>query len=308
MIVDKKIADEQKHRRHRRSHSSSSSSESSDSDAAPPKFSAKHAFRASTRRHQRSHSSSSSESSNSDAAPPDYSAAEHAIGASTSGGDSPVNGLTVATRRDSINGTWMLDPFAPASTTSLLTSVVSAINGRGGRRRRQRDIASTLSSPAATFSTRHGSITARLAIVGDALSPARAGVKATTRDRKIDIDLFAKAPSKFIDLDVYSRKGRVLVMIPRTYSGIVDLSSRRGDVTVLPVLSAAARVVRAAGREVSILVGDDGQAAGSSSQFADHMHLYSRRGSVTVGFSGEDHYVQPEGKFAKMKRGGSQKD
>ncbi|KAI0040197.1 hypothetical protein FA95DRAFT_1566599 [Auriscalpium vulgare] len=294
MIADNNIVDEKEHRY-------SSSSDMSDSDATLHDYSADPLhYSAEERRHLRS--SSSVELSKSGAAPPDCSTADP-IGASTSDGDSPVNGLTVATRYENINGIWKLDPLAPTSTTSLLTSVVSATNGQ-----RLRDRVSALSTSAATFSTHYGSINARLAIVGDASTPVRAGVRATTRYRKIEIDLFAKASSKFIDLDVYSRNGRVLVMIPRTYSGIVELGTRHGDVTVLPVLSAVARVVRAQSKEVSILVGDASDAPGASSQLADIMHLYSLRGNVVVGFSGEDEYVEPEGMFAKMKRGSSKKE
>ncbi|KAI0046992.1 hypothetical protein FA95DRAFT_1559549 [Auriscalpium vulgare] len=96
-------------------------------------------------------------------------------------------------------------------------------------------------------------------------------------------------------------------MIPRSYSGIVDLRSRHGNTNVLPILSAAARIVKASHHQITILVGDGGQAAGPSSQFADHVRLYSRHANVTVGFSGEDLYTPPEGKFAMVKRMVSQK-
>ncbi|KAI0045818.1 hypothetical protein FA95DRAFT_1560787 [Auriscalpium vulgare] len=245
--------------------------------------------------------------------PPQYSAAPSApsapvAGPSTSGSDNPVNGLTVATGYENILGTWRLDPFAATSTSSILTSIVSATNGRrGSRRRRDGVFSATLSSPTASFSSQFGSINARLAVVGNPANPARADVKVSSRHSNITVDLFEKAAFKFIGLDVHTGRGDVLVLIPRSYSGIVELSSRHGHSNVLPYLSAGARIVKASRNEVTILVGNGSQSAGPSSQFADHVSMHSRHGNVTVGFSGEDQYSPPDGRLAMMKRMVSQK-
>ncbi|KAI0048574.1 hypothetical protein FA95DRAFT_1557802 [Auriscalpium vulgare] len=244
-----------------------------------------------------------------DIAPPAYSDATVAE-PSTSDGDNPVNGLIVATGYENINGTWRLDPFAPPSTPSLMTAIVSATNDRrGARRPRDGAFSAALASPTASFSSQYGSIKARLAVVGNPAHPARAAVKVASRHSNINVDLFEKTASKFVDLDVYTGRGDVLVMIPRSYSGVINLSSRHGHASVLPYLSTTVRVVKATSGEVAIIVGDGGQpeAAGPSTQLADHLHIHSRHGNVMVGFSGEDEYSPPDGKLAMVKRMLSQK-
>ncbi|KAI0060694.1 hypothetical protein BV25DRAFT_922324 [Artomyces pyxidatus] len=112
---------------------------------------------------------------------------------------------------------------------------------------------------------------------------------------------FGKAPAKFVEFDVYSRHGHIVVFVPRSFSGVLELHTRRGRILTMPSLSTAAQTVKNARNEVVLLVGQGSQSpmgmGGVTPQFADLGKFYTRSGDISVGFTGEDdgHALQPQG-------------
>jgi hypothetical protein len=84
----------------------------------------------------------------------------------------------------------------------------------------------------------------------------------------------------------------VTLLVPRNFSGIVQLSSRHGPVDVLPALAASARVLKTKDRVTTVLIGDGPMQEGADN-ITDIARLRSRRGCVRLGFSGEDYFTEP---------------
>ncbi len=80
------------------------------------------------------------------------------------------------------------------------------------------------------------------------------------------------------------------LLVPRNFSGLVQLSSRHGPV---PALAASGRIVKTKDRETTVLLGDGPVPQVGLDNITDTARLYSRRGRVRLGFSGEDYVNEP---------------
>jgi hypothetical protein len=201
----------------------------------------------------------------------------------------PTNGVNVSTVVESIRGSWLLDPLAAQSSQrSLLQSLVA---GRAGRRPR-RFHNMTVGAPTAKLDSRHGNIFATLRVVGDSGVPATATIRSTTRNSNIVLELVSKSPSRTVNFDAYSRTGNISLLIPRNFSGLVELRGRRGDIELLPALAAFARVERATNNETVVLIGNVAPPTPGFSSVGDLARLYSRSGRLRLGFSGEDSFTE----------------
>ena len=102
------------------------------------------------------------------------------------------------------------------------------------------------------------------------------------------------APS--IPLLIIDTKGNVTLLVPRNFTGLVQLYSRHGSVDVLPALAASGRVVTTRNKETTVLIGDGPMpvVVGSDS-VTDIARLYSRHGRIRLGYSGEDYFTEAPG-------------
>ncbi|KAI0060691.1 hypothetical protein BV25DRAFT_1827561 [Artomyces pyxidatus] len=190
----------------------------------------------------------------------------------------PTNGLFVSTNRDDVTGTWCLDPLLP--TQIRVSQREDKTQKRHGAHRVE---SSTL--PSAVFDSRHGNLNATLAIVGTP-QPARAGIVATTRHGHVKINLTSKAPGKSVDIDVYSRHGEIVVLLPRSFVGVLELRARRGNILTMSNLASVAQVVQSTDDKVVLRLGQGVQVPAGIPE--DHGRFYTRSGNISVGFSGED--------------------
>jgi hypothetical protein len=58
-------------------------------------------------------------------------------------------------------------------------------------------------------------------------------------------------------------------------------------------MAASGRVISTRGRETTVLLGDGPMPQVGSDNVTDTARIYSRRGRVSLGFSGEDHFTEP---------------
>ncbi|KAI9464441.1 hypothetical protein BJY52DRAFT_1249070 [Lactarius psammicola] len=147
--------------------------------------------------------------------------------------------------------------------------------------------------PTARFSSRHGNIQATLRVIGDSSVRSTATIRSETRSGNIILELVSIAPMRTVHIDASSRRGNVTLFVPRNFCGLVQLSSRHGSVEVLPALAASGRVVKTKDRETTVLIGDGPMPQVGSDNITDTARLYSRRGRVRLGFSGEDYFNEP---------------
>jgi hypothetical protein len=217
--------------------------------------------------------------------PPPYAPAPPSLDAPTV----PTNGVNVSTVFENIRGTWLLDPLAPQSSDqSLLQAFVDRRAGRRPRRFHNM----TVTSPTAKLDSRRGNIFATFRILGESAVPATATIRSTTHNGNIVLELVSKPPSRTVNFDAYSRTGNISLLIPRSFSGTVELKGRRGDIELLPALAAYARVERATNSETVVLIGNPAFPTPGFASAGDLARLYSHSGRLRLGFCGEDSFTE----------------
>jgi len=205
----------------------------------------------------------------------------------------PTNGLNIFTVIEPIRGSWLLDPLAPQpSGPSILQTVVQHRAGRRPRRFRNMILGTTT----AKLDSRHGDISAALRVVGESAMTATATIRTTTRSGNIVLELVSKSPTRTVHFDAYSRSGNISLLIPRSFSGVVELRAQSGGMELLPALASSASIMRTSDRETAVLVGNNAiPQVGASGTTGDLARLCARSGRVRLGFSGEDTFNESGG-------------
>jgi len=205
----------------------------------------------------------------------------------------PINGLHMYTKHDPIRGAWSLDPLAPQVPEPGLVQMF--LDGQPAKKKKRccRSRSSKAVPPTAKLASRHGSIQAKLRVLGDSVVHSLTTIRAESRSGNVTLDLVSIAPTRTVHVDAYSRKGSVTLLVPRSYCGLVQLSSRHGPVVILPALAASGRVISTKNRETTVLLGDGPMPAMGADGITDTARLYSRHGRVRLGFSGEDYFTEP---------------
>lgn len=166
------------------------------------------------------------------------------------------------------------------------------LDGQAPKKKRRFRIPKTV-NPTARFCSRHGSVQATLRVTGDASVQSTATITSKTRGGNITLDLVSIAPMRTVHIDARSRRGNVTLLVPRNFTGLVQLSSRHGHVDVLPALAASGRVVQTKNKETTVLLGDGPMPQVGADHITDTARLYSRHGRIRLGYSGEDYFTEP---------------
>lgn len=91
--------------------------------------------------------------------------------------------------------------------------------------------------------------------------------------------------------------GDIILLVPKSYSGVVEMRTKRGSLKFLPAFAKEMRVLKAKDDEALILIGENNFSSSSLHQdsgAADYCQLSSRSGVVTVGLVGENvHHSEP---------------
>ncbi|KAJ7155411.1 hypothetical protein C8R43DRAFT_999707 [Mycena crocata] len=151
--------------------------------------------------------------------------------------------------------------------------------------------------PDAIFHSRSGKIGLELATSG--VAPAKATVVVASKSGNITLNLLAADNTKpRFDLEVQSHSGTVVIFIPNTYMGAIQLHTRSGSLEFLPVISKRMHVVKSADTESLVLFGQ--QTAPSNQTSSDFCHVKTRSGKIIVGVRGEDTYIEPPGLWQRI--------
>lgn len=92
--------------------------------------------------------------------------------------------------------------------------------------------------------------------------------------------------------------GNISLLIPRSFSGVVELRALSGGIELLPALASSARIVRATDRETVVLVGNGALPQVGFTNNGDLARLCAHSGRVRLGFSGEDAFTENPGVIA----------
>ncbi|KAJ6555743.1 hypothetical protein B0H10DRAFT_1847600, partial [Mycena sp. CBHHK59/15] len=154
-------------------------------------------------------------------------------------------------------------------------------------------------TPDAIFRTRSGKVTLELATTGLSRDVAKASVLVTSKSGNITLNLLPADETKpRFDLEVKSDAGTVLIFIPKTFAGAIQLHTRSGSLEFLPAITEHMRVVKSADMESLVFFGT--QAPSSSQLPSDFCHIKTRSGRIIVGLRGEDVYAEELGIWQRI--------
>lgn len=196
-----------------------------------------------------------------------------------------LKSIKLEKRHELISGTYIIDPEESGNEASALQGFATRHSDLVGLTK----AADFLSAaPHAVFRNRFGTISLTLATKGTSKQCERAIVDVSTRHGDIAVNLSSIHPGKRITLKVASRRGRIVVLLPPTFCGDVQISSGKfGGYDILPGLSSSIRSMHGKKKKTSLLIGDNTPTA-EGSKFTDHCRLSTRRGRVVLGLSGQD--------------------
>ncbi|KAJ7612454.1 hypothetical protein DFH06DRAFT_1344983 [Mycena polygramma] len=182
-----------------------------------------------------------------------------------------------------ITGTFYVDPRNP----------ISELSNKSKKKSRRKAI------PDAVFRTRSAKINIELATTGLVRDVPKASVIVTSKSGPIHLNLLpADETRPRFDLEVQSNSGTVVVFIPKTYGGAIQLHTKSGSFEFLPAMSTQIHVVKSADTESLVLFGQ--QSTPSSQLPSDFSHIRTRSGNIIVGLRGEDTYVEELGLWKRI--------
>jgi len=186
-------------------------------------------------------------------------------------------------RKHDIQGTFFIDPLVPALN----------------RRKKHK---SKHPLPHASFRSRHGGIDLELATTGNIQDAPKANVAVSTRSGDIKIKLLPMPPSRpRMGLDVDSHHGNIALFLPEGFAGVVHLTTRKGEMQILPALSAFIKIVKSSDREMIFMIGTQNNVYElDTSREASFCEVNTRKGSIVVGLSGRDHYSPQVGFWKRL--------
>lgn len=81
-----------------------------------------------------------------------------------------------------------------------------------------------------------------------------------------------------------------MLFLPDTFSGVIQLSTRKGSLDFLPGLSAVMKVIKRSDKEALVSIGD--YTMSGDTIHVDFCQLTSRSGKLIVGLSRKDRQVE----------------
>jgi len=212
--------------------------------------------------------------------PPAYSAdVLPSGGASNHFPPATVDQVHIFTNHEDIKGTFYIDPHVPSL--------------RRNRKRKSQQM------PHASFRSRKADISIDLCTTGDLSSAKKANIEVATGKGDIKINLLP-TPVRPLGLDVFSRKGDIVVFLPETFTGVVHLLTKKGEMVVLPALASIMNVVKSSEKEVILMIAPGNGTDNSGDHETSLCQLNARKGTVVVGLGGQDQYESQPSFWKKL--------
>jgi len=193
--------------------------------------------------------------------------------------------INLDTRSDDITGTYYVDPQKPVSELT---------NKKSKKKDRKKKV------PDAMFRTRSAKIAIDLAITGLVRDVPKASVVVTSKSGNIILNLLPADDENKprLNLDISSNSGTVVIFLPRTYGGAIQLHTKSGSMEFLPAILQHINIVKTGETESLVLFGK--QVPPSSQLPSDFCDIKTRSGKIIVGLRGEDRYVEEVGLWKRI--------
>ncbi|KAF9006076.1 hypothetical protein BDQ17DRAFT_328985 [Cyathus striatus] len=209
----------------------------------------------------------------------------HTIASSSLSPSPSVNQVHLISKNADITGTFYIDPKTPSLD-------VSRKRGRKSRNKTQ---------PNASFQTRHGKINIRLGTTGNSGSKEKVAVLVSSRSGNITIDMLSlPAQGPRIALEANSRRGNLLVFFPENFTGVIQLLTSRGDLTVLPAMAKRISTLKDNGKEMIVVTENVQTISHAESVEKDLCQLHTHNAKIIIGLSGVDTYAHKVSFWKKM--------
>ncbi|PFH51824.1 hypothetical protein AMATHDRAFT_58339 [Amanita thiersii Skay4041] len=195
-----------------------------------------------------------------------------------------VGQLHVSQRNEDIQGTFYIDPSIPRLQ-------------KASKKEKR-----LLGDSNVSFCTRKGDIAINLGTTG---SGEKALVVVGTRTGDISVNILPLAADRpRIGLDISSRRGKIVLLIPTSFCGVLQMNTRSGSTTIMPGL---ARIMQTLKMTAKMKVVQVGRGEGNT-RGGDYCEISTRSGEIIVGIVGQDKYTaraglwQTVGEVVKMLR------
>lgn len=198
----------------------------------------------------------------------------------------PANYLSVDETHRPIKGTYIIDPSMRVPSTYLPPL------GEGETERDRKNL---------HLHTRDGSVNVDIWLVGhqrhSEIRNGRTTLHVSSRDGSITVKVHAIDAIEPFFLDVFTRDGRVTVLLPRSFHGPVALKSRHGGCKLSDELLQNSTPLGVADNTTRFFVGESPAACDSVSQVEGYeLKAETRDGSVRVKYVDEDEAGRPGSK------------
>ncbi|TCD65802.1 hypothetical protein EIP91_002195 [Steccherinum ochraceum] len=203
-----------------------------------------------------------------------------------------VNYIALVSKNNSISGSYMINTELPQS--DMLTRCKWGPLDKANKKmygKRNKGV------PNASVHTRHGAIALNLATGGQSSAYSKAHVQVSSRHGKVHVNIYSIQENKHICLEVSTRHGNIVVFVPPTFAGALQLRTRRGNVQFLPEFERNARLLNASDKGALVLFGQNVQnpVIDMHDLISDSCMLSTRHGRIVIGVSGVDHYDEVQG-------------
>ncbi|KAJ7504384.1 hypothetical protein B0H11DRAFT_2221800 [Mycena galericulata] len=170
------------------------------------------------------------------------------------------------------------------------------ISDRTTRRKRKQKKIKVI--PDAIFRSRRGNLSLDLATNGSAYDVPKASIVVSSKSGNISLNLISGADTRpRFDLEANTRSGDVVLFVPSTFSGAIQLHTKTGNLDFLPGITSAMQVVKSTDSEYLVFVRNTGNVNGKQ---ADFCRLRTRSGNIIVGERGKDAYIKPTSIWQKL--------
>ncbi|KIJ55745.1 hypothetical protein M422DRAFT_24271 [Sphaerobolus stellatus SS14] len=147
--------------------------------------------------------------------------------------------------------------------------------------------------PSAIFGTRDAPIDIDLSLVSPPegeLKVHKTLVQASTKRGDIDIRVRYIDPRRRLNLEVASKRGTTVLLLPRSYSGYIKVHNANGRTEFLPAMRGSTHLVAQNERELQVVIGDARFATPTQGTEwdGDLIHVASKNGDVFIGYVDED--------------------
>jgi len=206
-------------------------------------------------------------------------------------GTQRINGYWLSSVHNTISGNYIIDTsHAKSFLGDCPPEALMPLDERNKMYFKEEKTTSNVS-----FHTTHGSIKVNLSIEGG--PEKRCYISSWSVHGMIFIEMAPLQPSKHFLIEAKTTHGKIIILLPPTFDGLVQIRKVYSPITFLPEFAKYAQLLRGSDEDslVRFTRADSTPITEAAllSETLDHCLVGSVHGSITLGISGYDHWEPP---------------